>query len=77
MKKTLVLSFLVAFCSAFTVVKYPIDGYEKTGIKRLKRLELIKSGEIKDASALPAGALKSYSESSLTFFQGQQTAQPP
>jgi len=38
-----------------------------TGIKRLKRLERIKSGEIKDASALPAGALKSYSEIQLNL----------
>ncbi|MGB3145706.1 MAG: serine hydrolase, partial [Maribacter sp.] len=37
------------------------------GIKRLKRLELIKNGEIKDAAALPLGALKSFSESELNL----------
>ncbi len=68
MKKTLAFLFLVAFCSAFTVVKYyPIDGYEKTGIKRLKRLELIKSGEITEKTALPVGAMKSYSEIQLNL----------
>lgn len=42
---------------------YPIDGYEKTGIRRLKRLELIRQGEIKATSSpLPPGALKSYDE---------------
>jgi hypothetical protein len=42
---------------------YPIDGYDKTGIRRLKRLELIRQGEIKATSSpLPPGALKSYDE---------------
>ncbi|WP_339652113.1 serine hydrolase [uncultured Maribacter sp.] len=68
MKKILVLLIVVFTASAFTTYKYyPIDGYERTGIKRLKRLELIKSGEIKDATALPAGALKSYSEIQLNL----------
>ncbi|MGB5377005.1 serine hydrolase [Muriicola sp.] len=44
---------------------YPIDGYERTGIKRLKRLELIQSGEIKTATPLPAGALKSWEDINL------------
>ncbi|GGW30972.1 hypothetical protein GCM10007383_15240 [Arenibacter certesii] len=46
---------------------YPIDGYERTGIKRLKYLELVKSGEIKSASPLPAGAYKSYEEITLNL----------
>jgi len=59
---------LLLLCSAFTTLSYyPIDGYEKTGIKRLKRLELIKNGEIKDATALPPGAMKSYSEIELNL----------
>lgn len=60
---------MAVFCtSAFTTYTfYPIDGYELTGIKRLKRLERIKSGEIKDAAALPAGAMKSYSEIQLNL----------
>ena len=68
MKKILALLVVVFSASAFTTYTYyPIDGYEHTGIKRLKRLELIKSGEIKDATALPAGALKSFSEIQLNL----------
>lgn len=44
---------------------YPIDGYERTGIKRLKRLELIQLGEIKTTTPLPAGALKSWEDINL------------
>ena len=68
MKKIIVLLIAVLSASAFTTFKYyPIDGYERTGIKRLKRLELIKSGEIKDASALPVGAMKSYNDIQLNL----------
>nr|WP_074674733.1 serine hydrolase [Maribacter dokdonensis] len=68
MKKIIVLLVVVLSASAFTTYKYyPIDGYERTGIKRLKRLELIKSGEIKDASALPVGAMKSYTDIQLNL----------
>ncbi|SKB25102.1 serine hydrolase [Maribacter arcticus] len=68
MNKILVLLVVVFSASAFTTYTYyPIDGYERTGIKRLKRLELIKSGVIKDATALPAGALKSYSDIQLNL----------
>lgn len=68
MKKILALLVVVFSASAFTTYTYyPIDGYDRTGIKRLKRLELIKSGEIKDATALPAGALKSFSEIQLNL----------
>ena len=68
MKKIIVLLIVVLSASAFTTYKYyPIDGYERTGIKRLKRLELIKSGELKDATVLPAGALKSYSDIQLNL----------
>ncbi|SDL72312.1 serine hydrolase [Kriegella aquimaris] len=68
MKNIILYTNLFFCCSAFSVLNYyPIDGYEYTGIKRLKRLELIKSGRIKDATALPAGALKSYSEINLNL----------
>lgn len=68
MKKIIVLLVIVLSASAFTTYKYyPIDGYERTGIKRLKRLELIKSGEIKDASALPVGAMKPYNDIQLNL----------
>ncbi|HDZ06564.1 hypothetical protein LCGC14_0319090 [marine sediment metagenome] len=68
MRKIILLAIVVLSASAFTTYKYyPIDGFERTGIKRLKRLEMIKNGEIKDATALPAGALKSYSDIQLNL----------
>ena len=68
MKKYLILFAIAIFCSAFTTLNYyPIDGYARTGIKRLKRLELIKSGVIKDASKLPEGAMKSYMDIKLNL----------
>lgn len=68
MKKITILLFLFILGSAFTTYTYyPIDGYELTGIKRLKRLERIKNGEIKDATALPAGAMKSWSDIHLNL----------
>jgi len=60
MKKYLSLTIILVLCASFTTMSYyPIDGYERTGIKRLKRLELIKSGELKDETKLPEGAMKS------------------
>ncbi|MGB3144518.1 MAG: hypothetical protein WBB24_10440, partial [Maribacter sp.] len=73
MKKAILLVLVVLMASAFTTYSYyPIDGYEHTGIKRLKRLELIKNGEIKDAAALPLGALKSFSEIELNLLSRQE-----
>jgi hypothetical protein len=45
---------------------YPIDGYERTGIKRLKRLELIQEGTISD-SKLIKGATKKLAEIQLNL----------
>tara|TARA_R110002074_G_scaffold224495_1_gene395865 strand:- start:103636 stop:104910 length:1275 start_codon:yes stop_codon:yes gene_type:complete len=60
MKKIAYLLAFVFIASAFTTATiYPIDGYEYTGIKRLKRLERIKNGEIKDNTVIPPGAMKS------------------
>lgn len=68
MKKAVVFGLIFMLSTAFISVNYyPIDGYARTGIKRLKRLELVKSGEIKDGTKLPAGALKSYSEIPLNL----------
>ena len=68
MKKIIVIGLIVLACSAFTTLSYyPIDGYAHTGIKRLKRLELIKSGELKDVSKLPEGAMKSYMDITLNL----------
>ncbi len=64
----MLLSVTVLFSFGFIVINhYPIDGYEHTGIKRLKRLELVKSGEIKETSKLPEGAMKSWSEIQLNL----------
>lgn len=68
MKKFILVFGIIVFCSAFTTYTYyPIDGYAHTGIKRLKRLELIKSGEIKDGTKLPEGAYKSYMDIKLNL----------
>lgn len=68
MKKYILPFIVLLIGSAFTTYTYyPIDGYEITGIKRLKRLELIKKGEIKDAATLPIGAMKSWSEIELNL----------
>jgi len=62
------VSVLFLICWSFIGFSpYPIDGYSRTGIKRLLRLERIKSGEIKDASGLPAGAMKSYNDIKLSL----------
>ena len=66
-KYTLLLLVLILGSSFTTYTYYPIDGYEQTGIKRLKRLELIKKGEIKDATTLSAGAMKSWSDIKLNL----------
>ena len=55
-KSFLILLFCLIMCTE--VGTYPIDGYEFTGINRLKRLQLILEGEIKDTPPIP-GALKS------------------
>ncbi len=67
MKKTGIILVLLMSVGFTTIDYYPIDGYEHTGIKRLKRLELIKSGEIKATSKLPKGAMKSWSEIQLNL----------
>lgn len=68
MKKIITILVLSFGCFAFTASHYyPIDGYGHTGIKRLKRLELIKSGELKEPFNLPSGALKSYKDIKLNL----------
>ncbi|MDD7885032.1 serine hydrolase [Flavivirga sp. 57AJ16] len=50
---------------------YPIDGYQYSGIKRLKRLQLSLSGDLPDAR-LPAGALKSINDIKLNLLSKKQ-----
>jgi len=64
------LKFTIVLVLCWTFVglnPYPIDGYSRTGIKRLLRLERIKSGVIKENLNLPSGALKSYNEIALNL----------
>jgi len=68
MKKHLKFLVPALFCLAFTTIAYyPIDGYTRTGIKRLLRVELIKNGVIKEPNTLPPGAMKSYMDISLNL----------
>lgn len=46
---------------------YPIDGYARTGIKRLLRLERIKEKQGVEKLGLPAGALLSWNQISLSL----------
>lgn len=72
MGKYIKFLIIALVCSAFTTVNYPIDGYELTGIKRLKRLELIQSGEIVDPRALPPGALKLTADIKLSLLSRKE-----
>jgi len=56
------------FCFGFDVpeIEYPIDGYESTGIKRLKRLQLIEKGDL-SGTKLIKGATKSIKEIKLNL----------
>lgn len=68
MKNYLKLSLVLIACSAFVALNhYPIDGYSRTGIKRLLRIERIKSGIINENLTLPAGAMKSYNDIKLSL----------
>ncbi len=68
MRKFITYITVLLICSAFTTVNYyPIDGYLRTGIKRLKYLELVKSGELKSTTVIPAGAQKSYMDIDLNL----------
>lgn len=67
--KNIIFGYLILICSLALLLfdSYPIDGYSHTGIKRLKRLELIQQGEIKNVPPLPSGALKSYDDIQLNL----------
>ena len=67
MIKTFILSTLALSLIAFSLpFNYPIDGYPTTGIKRLKRLQLVISGDLPDAG-LPPGAYKSIKDIKLNL----------
>ncbi len=63
--KIIKIAVIALGCMAFTYpAEYPIDGYQSTGIKRLKRLQLSISGDLPDAG-LPPGAFKSINDIKL------------
>ncbi len=63
---------LVFVLSGFTssVTPYPIDGYETTGIRRLKRLQLIEDDEMNGRKLIP-GALKSIEDIQLHLLRSK------
>lgn len=68
MKVSLKVVFLFGFLSiwAFQLGSYPIDGYERTHIRRLARLQAIVDGELKETKPLP-GMLKSIADIRLNL----------
>ena len=70
MKATYKIGLLLVICLIITSMTklddYPIDGYEYSGIKRLKHLQLSISGDL-PAVNLPAGALKSINNIKLNL----------
>ncbi|WP_317124800.1 serine hydrolase [Aureibaculum luteum] len=66
---------IVAFgFMAFTIPNnYPIDGYQNSGIKRLKRLQLSIAGDLPDAG-LPPGAYKSINDIKLHLVSRKKDA---
>ena len=74
MQKSLIigLSGIALILASIGLNNYPIDGYEQTGIKRLKRLALLKDGNSKEAAAIPVGAMKNYSEIELNLVSRSQ-----
>lgn len=75
MIKTLKIVVLGLCCMAFTIpvneAMYPIDGYEYSGIKRLKKLQLSISGDLPDAK-LPEGAYRSINDIKLNLISRKQ-----
>ena len=73
MKKTLIFStiLIIIFSTASQAFcRYPIDGYEYTGIRRLLRLSRIIEGKLKGTKP-PAGGLKSYSDIKLNLMDAR------
>ncbi len=63
-----ILLLIPVFCMGFTFSNndYPIDGYDSTGIKRLKRLQLIEEGTL-DGTKVLKGATKSIQDIRLNL----------
>lgn len=59
-------ALVICFLATSLPFNYPIDGYQTTGIKRLKRLQLTVSGDLPTAG-LPPGAFKSINDIKLNL----------
>lgn len=69
MKKAVAITIILIFTSFLiidSIFSYPIDGYTRTGIRRLERLRRILAGEIKGPMPIP-GARKSINDIKLNL----------
>ena len=66
MKKLIKSITLVLLCLVTSAYYYPIDGYDTTGIRRLKRLQLCVAGDLPDLG-LPPGAYRSIRDIKLNL----------
>ncbi len=66
MKLQIVLLTLCGLLLSAGTSMYPVDGYDTTGIRRLKRLEMIMAGELPDSKPV-AGGQKSINEIQLNL----------
>lgn len=64
--KIALICFSCFLAFGFTANPYPIDGYDTSGIRRLKRLQLILSGDLKDTKPI-AGAMLSIKDIKLNL----------
>lgn len=65
-RSSTIVGLLLATLVLLSAAPYPIDGYEHSGIRRLKRTHLITQGKIPGRKP-PAGALKSIADIKLTL----------
>ncbi len=64
--RSILLAGLLFFCLIDPIASYPVDGYDSTGIRRLKRLALILEGKL-TGTLPPAGGLKNLQDIRLNL----------
>ncbi len=69
MKKLISCILLVLGASMMMAPTYPIDGYDRTGIRRLARLHMIEEGSLQGTANL-SGALRAMDEIKLNLVEG-------
>ncbi len=72
MQKSIILLFLFLSTSVVELAAYPIDGFFRTGIRRLLYLQKVESGAIKGKKAIP-GAQKTMDEIQLTLYGDERS----